>query len=233
MGGPLAHHTRTVRRDPRSRLLGLLRHRRDHAVRLRVAGEPAGQELRAGRARRPPDQQAQLPPAHEGLPGRRVDADPAARPGGRGHALVHLLRLPVAVHRHRRAGARPSAPRQPQVPPRRRVPGLRVRRRPRRRGVHRRHRLGHRPALPRAPVPHPHQDQARGRGHPRHVPRDRAHRLLHRGVAHRGDRSTRRTRSGRSSATRCPRCSTAPRPATCRTPTPGCGASTSPRSSRS
>ena len=63
--------------------------------------------------------------------------------------------------------------------------GLRVRRRPRRRRLHRRHRVGDRPALHRAAVPHPHQDQARRRGDPRHVPRDRAHRLLHRGVAHR------------------------------------------------
>ena len=43
-------------------------------------------------------------------------------------------------------------------------------------GVHGRHRLGDRAPLRAASVPHPHQDQARARGDPRHVPRDRRHR---------------------------------------------------------
>ena len=42
---------------------------------------------------------------------RRLDADAAARPRGRDHALVHLLRLHLLVHRHGAAGDRPPAPR--------------------------------------------------------------------------------------------------------------------------
>ena len=51
--------------------------------------------------------------------------------------------------------------------------------------VPRRHRLGDRPALRAAAVPHPHQDQARARAHPRHVPADRRVRLRRRRPAHR------------------------------------------------
>ncbi len=192
MGRPLGHLARALRWHPRRRLLGLLRHRRGDAVRLRVAGQPAGQELRAWRPRRPPHHQAQLPPAHEGLPRRRVDADAAARPGRRAHALVHLLRVPLAVHRHRRPRARPPAPRQPQVPARRRLRGVRVRRRPRGRGVHRRHRLGDRRGA---------TSSGRTASASRRSPRTRSsscmfliiarHRLLHRGAAHRRARPAR------------------------------------------
>ena len=224
---------RAVRRRARRHVLGVLRHRRGDAVRVRVAREPAGAQLRAGRTRRPPHHQGQRPPPHARLPRRRVDADPAARPRRRPHALLHLLRLPLALRRHRGPRARPPAPRQPQVPPRRRLRGLRVHRRPRRRGVHRRHPVGVGPPLPRAALPHPDQDQARGRGHPAHLPRHRAHRVPHRGAADRGARSPRlravvvrrlpalvavRRLVGRATST--------PR-------TNGCGASTSPRSSRS
>ena len=59
------------------------------------------------------------------------------------------------------------------------------------RGLRRRHRVGDRTPLPRAPVPHPDQDQARGRGDPRHVPRDRGVRLPHRGGADRARRAGR------------------------------------------
>ena len=60
-----------------------------------------------------------------------------------------------------------------------------ARRRPRRRRVPDRHRLGDRPPLHPAALPHPHQDQARGRGDPRHVPRHRRQRLPHRRRSHR------------------------------------------------
>ena len=125
------------------------------------------------------------------LPRRRVDADAAPRSRRGRHALVHLLRLHLAVHRDGRARDRPPASRQPEVPPRRRLPGVRVRRRDRRHRLRRRHRVGDRPSLRPAPVPHPHQDEARGRGDPRHVPRDRPHRLHHRGAPHRCGRAAR------------------------------------------
>ncbi len=224
---------RAVRRRARRDVLGVLRHRRGDALRVCVAREPAGAQLRAGRARRPPHHQGQRPPSHARLPRRRVDADAAARPRRRADALLHLLRVPLAVRRHRGARARPPAPRQPQVPPRRRLRGLRVRRRPRRRRVHRRHPLGDRPPLPRTALPHPHQDQARGRGDPAHVPRDRAHRVPHRGAAHRAARPPRLREVvvRRVPAVVALRRLVGHRPATPRTS--GCGASTSPRSSRS
>ena len=107
------------------------------------------------------------------------------------------------------------------------------RRRPRGRRVPRRHRLGDRAALHPAPVPHPHQDQARRRGDPRHVPRDRRHRVPHRSRPHRARRPARlrevvvrrlpalgpRRRRGRQAG--------------CATRTDGSGAFTSSRSSRS
>ena len=150
------------------------------AVRLRLAREPAGPQLRAGQARRPPHHQAQPAPPAGRLPRRGLDADAPPRPGRRPDALLHLLRVPVAVHRDGRARAEPPAPRQPEVPPRRDLPGVFVRRRPRGRRLHRGDRVGHRTSVPRAPLPHPDQDQARGRGDPRHVPRDRGVRLPHR-----------------------------------------------------
>ena len=45
--------------------------------------------------------------------------------------------------------------------------------------------VGDRAPLHPAPVPHPHQDEARGRRDPRHVPHDRRHRVPHRRAAHR------------------------------------------------
>ena len=66
-----------------------------------------------------------------------------------------------------------------------------------------------------------------------HVPRHRAHRLPHRGAPHRASSGVPTSRSGRSSGTRCRRCSTAGRRPTSTPRTSGCGASTSPRSSRS
>ena len=46
--GPLDSHPPAVRQRARRHVLGLLRHRRGHAVRLRVAGEPAGRATTSG-----------------------------------------------------------------------------------------------------------------------------------------------------------------------------------------
>ena len=52
---------------------------------------------------RPPHHDRRTPSAAlERLPGRRLHADPAARPGRRADALDDLLRLPRAARRHRR-----------------------------------------------------------------------------------------------------------------------------------
>ena len=93
--------------------------------------------------------------------------------------------------------------------------------------------VGDRPALPRAAVPDPHQDQARGRGDPPHVPRDRAHRLPHRGAAHRAGRPSRLREVvvRRVPALVALRLLVGERAQHRRTS--GCGASTSPPSSRS
>ena len=125
---------------------------------------------------------------------------------------------------------RPPAPRQPEVPPRRRLRGIRVRRRPRRRGVHHRNRVGARPALHRTALPHPDQDQARGRGDPHHVPRDRGDRLLHRGLPDRVARPSRLREVvvHRLSAVVAVQQLVVRRRS--RTPTSGSGASTSPPS---
>ncbi len=73
-----------------------------------VLFSPAGQELGAGRARRP----GAPPPKNvkrrlERLPRRRLHADAAARPRRRPHALADLLRLPGAARRHHGARDRP------------------------------------------------------------------------------------------------------------------------------
>ena len=107
----------------------------------------------------------------ERLPGRRLHADPAARPGRRHHALADLLQLPGA------AGASPRCSRSTTSCPTSlkflhgRSTGLRVRRRRRRPGVRSSASCGRivRRYVQR-PVPHPHQDQARARRDPRHVP---------------------------------------------------------------
>ena len=72
-----------------------------------------------------------------------------------------------------------------------------------------RHRLGDRAPLRAAPVPHPHQDQARARGDPRHVLRDRRHRASSpRCSASPQIDQPDVTRSGASSAIRSASCST-------------------------
>ncbi len=105
-----------------------------------------------------------------------------ARPGRGRHALVHLLRVPGAVRGDDHPGDRPPAARQPEVPARRGVPGVRGDGRHLRGRLRRRDRVGDRAALRAAPIPDPHQDQARGRRRARHLPRHRGHRLPHRGV---------------------------------------------------
>ena len=64
--------------------------------------------------------------------------------------------------------------------------------------------VGDRPSLHPAAVPHPHQDQARGRGDPRHVPRHRASPASSPRASASRTRAGRRSRRGRSSATRSP-----------------------------
>ena len=107
------------------------------------------------------------------LPRRRLHAHAAARPGRRADALDDLLRVPRPARRHDGARDRPPAAREPEVPARPHLPGVRLRRRRRRARVRRRRAVGDRPPLRAAAVPHPHQDQARARRHPRHVPRHR------------------------------------------------------------
>ncbi len=188
MDGTLGDHPTRFRERARRHVLGVLYERRGDALRLRVAREPPGPQLRARAARRPPYHEAQPPSPPGRLPRRRLDADAAPRPRGRLDALLHLLRVHLAVHRDGRARAEPPAPRQPEVPARRDLPGLRVRGRPRWCLLRRRHPVGARTSLHRAPVPHPDQDQAGRRGDPRHVPRDRCVRIPHRGAAYRAHR---------------------------------------------
>ena len=68
-------------------------------------------------------------PAAQGLPRRRLHADAPARLRRRAHALDDLLRVPRAPRRHHGARGRPPDARGSQVPPGRRLPGVRVRRR--------------------------------------------------------------------------------------------------------
>ena len=145
-----------------------------------------------GQARRPPHHEAQPAPAHARLPRRRVDADAPARPGRRPDALASSTSGSSGCSSRRSCSSSNH-----QLPDNLKflhggvyqgyafAADLGGRR------LHRRHRVGDRPPLHRAPVPHPDQDQARGRGDPRHVPRDRGHRLLHRGAAHRARRPSR------------------------------------------
>ena len=151
----------------------------------------AREELGAGPARQPGDDEEEHRPPAEGLPGRRLHADAAARPRGGRHALAHLLQLRDPARGHDGARDQPPDARERQVPPRRRVQGLRAGRRRGRRAVPRRRDLGDRPSLRPAAVPHPHQVQARARRHPRHVPRHRRHRLRCRGLPHRPRRPAR------------------------------------------
>ena len=138
-------------------------------------------------------------------------ADAAAGPGRRRHALADLLRLPRPARRHDGAGDRPPAARGRSSSCTAHVyqgysfvgdlaglvflGGVAV---------------GDRPPLHPAALPHPHQDQARARRDPRRaVALIARHRLRRRDVPHRRDRHARRSRSGRSSATRCRSWSTA------------------------
>ena len=97
--------------------------------------------------------------------------------------------------------------------------------------------LGDRAPLRPAALPHPHQDQARGRRDPRHVPRHRGHRLPRpRRCASRLRAARRRGRLREVVVRRLPalgRWSTAGPSAGCTTRTGGCGSCTSSRSSPS
>ena len=168
---------------------GVRQHPRAAEARL-LHGHPGDARLGRVPLRRPDEElgarQAGADPPHHGeerqaplrrLPRRRLHADAAARPGRRADALDDLLRVPRAARRHDGARDRPPAARGPQVPARPHVPGVRVRRRPRRRRLHRRRAVGDRAPLRAAAVPHPHQVEARARAHPRHVPRHRPQRL--------------------------------------------------------
>ena len=85
------------------------------------------------------------------LPRRRVDADAAARPRRRPHALAASTSASSCLFIATvDARDRPPAARSAEVPARPHVPGVRVRRRPRGRRVPRRHRVGDRPALHRS-----------------------------------------------------------------------------------
>ena len=131
-----------------------------------------------------------------GLPQGRLDAHAAAGSRRRRHALVHLLRVPGPVHRHRPSRDRPPAAGFAEVPARPHLPGVRVHRRPVRPRLPRRHPLGVRPPVRAAALPDPHQDQARAPRHPRDVPRHRGHRLHHRGVPDRRPARGRRAAGG-------------------------------------
>ena len=128
------------------------------------------------------------------LPRRGLHAHAAARPCRRTDALDDLLRVPRPPRRHHRAGDRPPTPGEPQVPPRTDVPGVRLRRRPRRAGVRRRCGVGDRAALRRPPVPHPHQVPPRARHDPRRAAGRRSHRVRRRDVPHRRGGTGRRER---------------------------------------
>ena len=168
----------------------------------RVARVAARPQLRARRARRPPHEPQERQAPLRRLPLRRVDAHAAAR-SRRGimHSCIYfgfigLFMVTVVIEIDH------QLPGLAEVPARPRVRGVLGVRRRGRRAVPRRHRVGDRAPLRAAPVPHPHQDQARRRGDPRHVPAHRAHRVLHRGQSASRSSAGPRSRSGRSSAIR-------------------------------
>ena len=70
------------------------------------AVQPAGAQLGARRARQPQDHHQERRPPPQGLPRRRLHADPAARSRRRDHAQPHLLLVPDPPRRHH--GARRS-----------------------------------------------------------------------------------------------------------------------------
>ena len=188
----------------------------------------AGPQLRARRPRRPAHHQGATSTAasrdfRAGVWMRTLLRDPAA---GVMHSL-HLLRVPRAVRRHDHPRDRPPAARQPEVPPRRDVPGVRR----------------HRPtssascsssgilwAIARRYVQRPYRIRIKTK------PEDAVILgtfLAHRGhrVHHRGRSASRSMRPARvrevvaSSATRCRACSTAGPRRRCATCTAGCGSS--------
>ncbi len=114
-----------------------------------------------------------------------MDADLAARSRRGGHAFVHLFRVHRAVHGDGVARSRSPAPGIAEIPARPNVRGLLIRLRSRRCHLRGRYRLGDRAPLHPAALPHPHQNQTRRRGDPRHIPHHRRDRLLHRSRAHR------------------------------------------------
>ena len=134
-----------------------------------VLFSPPGAQLGAGRPRQPADhaEERQAPPGR--LPGRRLHADPAARPRRRHHALAHLLQLPDPARASppcsRSTTSCPTTPSSSTATSTRPTPssatspawcfltGVVV---------------GHRPPLRPAALPHPHQVQARARRDPRH-----------------------------------------------------------------
>ena len=113
--------------------------------------------------------------------------DPAA---GIMHSLIYFSFLVLCV-RHDGARDQPPGARELEVPPRRRLPGLRRGRRRRRRHAAHRRRVGDRPPLRAAALPDPHQVQARARRHPRHVPAARRLGLHGRGLPDRPRRPAR------------------------------------------
>ena len=191
------------------------------------------QQLRARAARRPAHDEANVRSgSRTSAPASGCRRCCATPPPGIMHSFIYFGFV-VPVHRHGDPRDRPPAAGHVEVPARPDVSGVRRRRRRRRRRVPRRHRVGDRPPLHAAALPHPHQDEARGRRHPRHVP---GHRRSPASSPRRSGSRSRAgptSRSGRSSATRSRRSSTRGRPETLATRTAGCGACTSSRSSRS
>ena len=163
------------------------------------------QELGAGRARQPGHHRRRTSSAassdfRAGVYMQTLLRDPAA---GIMHSLIYFG-VPVLLGRHHGPRDQPPAARERQVPPRRRLPGATSfvgdARRP---GVPRRRRVGDRPPLRPAALPHPHQDQARARRDPRHVPRSSASPASSPRCSASPSTAGPTSRSGRSSATRC------------------------------
>ena len=186
--GPLQVAFYTV--DPGDVGVGRVRLRRSRA------------QLGARRTRSPAHdaEERQAPPGR--LPRRRVHAHPAARLGRRADALDDLLRVPRAARRDDRARGRPPDAGDAKFLHGKTYLGVLVVRRPCRRRVHGRHRVGDPAPIRAAAVSHPHQDQARARGDPRHVLPDRRQRASSPRRSASPRSTNRATRSGASSAIR-------------------------------